>query len=316
MSWQDRQYASDDAYRGSVRPMFRGSGIGAMSVVTKIIIANVVVYFLMYSMRMEQAIANWFIMQANAVLHGEVWRLFTATYMHANFMHIFFNMLVLYFFGPILERRWGTRQFLIVYTLGGVLGNVILTVAGLVQFINPHVLGLGASGSVMAIMAAGAAYYPRTEVLVYFVLPLQLRTVVLIYGAGFVLNVIQKGNNYGGDLCHLAGLAVGYWWAHTGGWAWARGAYAHRMPGGGMGGRGGGGVSSFFKKFTTSQPKTVNFRERVEQRRIDAATVDEILAKVYGKGIHSLSPAEKKALNEATGRLQEHEKQTDQAFKM
>lgn len=307
MSWQDRQYASESNYRGSVHPVFRGSGMNAMSVVTKIIIANVIVYFLMYSTGMGQTIVNLFIMQANAVLHGQVWRLFTATYMHANFMHIFFNMLVLYFFGPLLERRWGGWQFFVVYTLGGVVGNVILTAAGLVNFIDPQILGLGASGSVMTIMAAGAAYYPRTEVLVYFILPLQLRTVVLIYGAGFVLNVIQKGHNFGGDLCHLSGLAVGYWWAMTGGWAWARGAYAPRVPG--------GGVSSLFKKFASSRPKTVSFRERVEQRRTDAATVDEILAKVYGKGINSLSSAEKKALNEATARLREHEKQTDSAFK-
>ena len=85
-----------------------------------------------------------FPMQANAVLHGEIWRLFTATYMHASFPHIFMNMLILYFFGPLMERRLGGKQFFYMYTLGGIAGNILLTLAGLVNFINPtHIRSWG-----------------------------------------------------------------------------------------------------------------------------------------------------------------------------
>jgi membrane associated rhomboid family serine protease len=299
MGWQDRQYAQEDVYYGGGRPRYRGSGMSAYDVVTKIIIANIIVY-LFHHGPLEVFFEKWLIMQPSKMLSGQVWRLFTATYMHGGFMHIFINMLVFYFFGPMLERRWGGRQFFIVYTLGGVVGNIILFVAWAVGFLEPIVIGnlvipvtaLGASGSVMAIMAAGAVYYPTTEVLVYFIFPLQLRTVVLVYGAGFVWNVYRKGDNYGGDLCHLAGLAVGYWWARTGGWSWAQ--FGRRQPKGAR-----PGFADLFK----GKPKAATFKERVAQRQEDTATVDRILQKVADQGLHSLSEKEKATLKAATERL-------------
>jgi len=297
MGWEDRQYAQEGNYYRGGRMRYRGSGMGAYDVVTKIIIANIVVYLFHYGV-LFNFFNQWLIMRADAVLHGQVWRLFTATYMHApGIAHIGINMFVLYMFGPLLERRWGARQFFVAYTLGGVAGNVLLTFAGLVNFIPAAVPALGASGSVMAIMAAGAVYYPTSEVLVYFILPVQLRTVVIIYAAGFVLNVMNKGANYGGDLCHIAGLGVGYWWARTGGFAWARG---EKIPKFGAPGPG------FARGGRAAKPKDTTFRERVTQRKADAATVDRILAKVSEQGIHSLSAEEKETLRSATERLKTH----------
>lgn len=303
MSWQNRHYASEDDYRRSMGRRFRGSGMGAYDIVTKIIIANILVHLFYYG-PLHTFIDRWLIMRPDLVLHGQVWRLFTATYMHApGFFHIFVNMLVLYFFGPLLERRWGQRQFFIVYSLGGIFGNVVLTLAWMMGFLqDAHmpwgvmpVTALGASGSVMTIMAAGATYYPTTEVLVYFILPLQLRTVVIIYALGFVWNVINKGQNYGGDLCHLGGLVVGWWWARSGGWAWASGGRRPRGPVR-------PGFGSLFRRGPT-EAKTVDFRARVAQRQADAATVDRILAKVADRGIHSLTEEEKATLKAATERL-------------
>ncbi|HRX87190.1 MAG TPA: rhomboid family intramembrane serine protease [Phycisphaerae bacterium] len=309
MSWQNRSYASEDDYRRSVGRRFRGSGMSAYDIVTKIIIANIVVY-LFHHGPLQGFFENWLIMQPDAVVHGQVWRMFTATYMHAGFWHIFINMLVLYFFGPLLEHRWGQKQFFIVYSLGGIFGNVVLTIAWLMHFIpDVHtpfgifpVQALGASGSVMTIMAAGATYYPTTEVLVYFLLPLQLRTVVIIYALGFVWNVYNQGPNFGGDICHLGGLVVGWWWARTGGWAWASGTPRPRSP-----------VRPGFGALFKGRPKTVksresgDFRSRVAQRQADAATVDRILAKVADRGIHSLTDEEKATLKAATERLNAHQ---------
>jgi len=302
MGWEDRHYAQDDLYRRSVGRRFRGSGMSRYDVVTKIIIANIVVYLFHYG-PLNSFFQNWLIMQPGLAARGQVWRLFTATYMHApGLMHIFINMLVLYFFGPLLEHRWGGRQFFIVYTLGGIFGNVILMAAWAVGFlpdyVNPFtgvvypVTALGASGSVMCIMAAAAVYYPTSEVLVYFILPLQLRTVVIIYALGFAWNVWNKGQNFGGDLCHLGGLAVGWWWARTGGWAWASG---QRTPAAGP-------RPGFMRRFR-GQPKDVPFREKVEQRREDAAAIDRILDKVSHGGIHSLTEDEKRTLKAASERL-------------
>jgi membrane associated rhomboid family serine protease len=307
MGWQDRQYASESNYPGAGRPMFHGSGMRTWDVVTKLIIANILFYLLTTS-RMGAGIAELCVMQASSVWRGEIWRLLTATYMHANFMHIVFNMMVLYFLGPIVEHRLGAKQFFIVYTIGGVLGNILITLAAIPGFVDPNVLGLGASGSVWTVMAAAAMYFPNAEVLIYFVLPVRLRTVVIVYFIWFVYNVTQQGVNYGGDICHLAGLLFGLYWAKTGGWAWAGGTAAHSI-----------GVSrpgifkSFFGRAGKSATGGPTARERVRQRQDDAQTIDRLLQKVYDKGIHSLSDGERKELNEATERMRVAESRADKA---
>lgn len=302
MGWQDRDYASEAGYGGS-RRYYRGANTHVFDVTTLIIIANVLVFFFIPT---GSPTYLAYVMQAEAVWHGQIWRLFTATYLHFNGVHIFFNMLMLYFFGGMLEQRWGRRQFFIVYTIGGVLGNILLALLGRVGFIGWQTFGIGASGSVWTIMAAAAVYFPNTELLIYFLVPVKLRTAVAVYGVWYVWNVFKQGPNYGGDLCHLAGLAFGLYWAWTGGWAWVRGDHPRVVARGG----GGGGWRGLFGGL--SRTKDPSLKERIAQRREDSATVDAILAKVYDKGIHSLTPAERKALTEATERLRQEERRGDQ----
>jgi len=238
-------------------------------------------------------------MQAEAVLHGQVWRLFTATYMHAGFHHILFNMLALYFFGPALERVWGARQFFFVYTLGGIVGNILLTL--------PLTLGVGASGSVLTLLGAAAVLFPNAQVYVYFLFPIRIRTFVLIYGIYFVYNILQQGRNYGGDICHAGGLVVGLWWAWSGGFSLSGrhrtavdpssliGRLKSRLAGGSSGQRYEAGA----------------WQRRMRQRREDEETINRILAKVSEEGLHSLTPEEKRALKEATERRRAEEARFD-----
>ncbi len=221
MSWQDRPYAHHDADPPTRRqPVYQGPGMEPLSTTTSIIIANAVVFYLMFissDRALAQRITEFGVMQAQAVLHGQVWRLFTATYMHANLNHILLNMLGLYFLGPALERRWGRRQFFLAYTIGGIAGNILLTVAGLLGFLDPLTLGVGASGSVLTLLGAAAVLFPEAEIYVYFLLPVRIRTFVVAYSAWFVYNIVSRGANYGGDLCHVAGLIVGLAWGFSGG---------------------------------------------------------------------------------------------------
>ncbi len=305
MGWQHRDYAKHE-YSGGSRAHYRGSGMGALSVVSLIIIANIIVHFLVYSSRLGTAIVKFGPMQAEAVLHGEVWRLFTATYMHANFHHILFNMLGLYFFGPALERVWGARQFFFVYTLGGIVGNVLLTLAGLVKWIDPATFGVGASGSVLTLLGAAAVLFPNAQVYVYFLFPIRIRTFVLIYGIYFVYNILQQGRNFGGDICHAGGLVVGLWWAWSGGFSLSGrhrtavdpssliGRLKSRL-GGASGQRYGGGA----------------WQERMRQRYEDEETINRILAKVSEQGLQSLTPEEKRALKEASERRRAEEARFD-----
>lgn len=303
MSWQERDYAKEgDAYTPTPyarRVAYRGSGMGTFSITTAIIIANLAVFLLpmFLGRRAAETLIGLGLMQADAVLHGQVWRLLTATYLHENLPHIFLNMLMLYFLGPALERVWGWRQFLLVYTLGGVLGNILITIAGLVGFIPSHTYGLGASGSVLTMLGAVAVLFPDATVFVYFLIPLRIRTFALLYGAWFVFNIFQRGSNYGGDLCHLAGLLLGVWWAYS------------------------GGVSISGRHKTIAARSSVVNRVRHRAVRMppvhrdggpmqrpvslyteDAIIVDQILAKIAEQGIYSLTPEEHRILREATSR--------------
>jgi len=280
MSWLDRDYARDAPVAR------RHSDSAPLSVTGTLIAATVFIAFLTLS---GSRLGHWLewlgVMQANAVLHGQVWRLVTATYLHAGVAHVLFNMLALYFLGPLLERAWGRGQFFLVYTLGGIAGNVLLTLAGSVGFIDPRMAGLGASGSILTLLGAAAVLFPGATVYVYFLLPLRIRTVAVLYAVVYVVNVLQRGANYGGDLCHLAGLAVGVWWAASGGF-WRSGRPAFHSPAGLLARRLDGHVDCI--RLTTTPARPVD--------GIEDALVDRILCKVHDQGAQSLSVEEREFL--------------------
>jgi membrane associated rhomboid family serine protease len=94
------------------------------------------------------------------VAQGEYWRLFTALFLHAGFLHLGFNLFALYVLGPPLERSIGTIRFLACYLISGVAssaGVVALTEIGLVQ---PAQL-IGASGCIMGAVGAWAGLLLR-----------------------------------------------------------------------------------------------------------------------------------------------------------
>lgn len=295
MSWQHRDYAHANDGGPTGRVPIRGSGMQTLSITTILILANVGVALVTFGhSELARTVLEYGVMQPEAVLHGQVWRLWTATFMHAGFGHIFMNMLGLYFLGPPLERVWGSRQFLLVYTLGGVAGNVLFALAGLVGWINPLVIGVGASGSVIALLGAAAVLFPDAEVYVYFLFPVRIRTVAFLYGGWFVYNIITRGANYGGDMSHIAGLLVGVWWAMSGGWSLS-GRHRTRIDPRSLLGR----VAS---RMGGSKRGDGAWEGRMRQRRDDEELVDRLLEKVQRQGMQSLTAQERQALVEASHR--------------
>jgi membrane associated rhomboid family serine protease len=94
------------------------------------------------------------------VVQDQYWRLFTALFLHAGFVHLLFNLFALYVLGPPLERSLGTVRFAICYLISGLAssaGVVALTVIGLVQVAQL----VGASGCIMGIVGAWAGFLLR-----------------------------------------------------------------------------------------------------------------------------------------------------------
>ena len=94
------------------------------------------------------------------VVQGQYWRLFTALFLHAGFVHLLFNLFALYVLGPPLERSIGALRFAICYLISGLVssaGVVALTVIGIVQVAQL----VGASGCIMGIVGAWAGFLLR-----------------------------------------------------------------------------------------------------------------------------------------------------------
>ncbi|MGH2575119.1 MAG: rhomboid family intramembrane serine protease [Ignavibacteria bacterium] len=135
------------------------------------------------------------------------WQLFTYMFMHAGFIHLFFNMFALWMFGMELENLWGSKKFFTYYMLCGV-------GAGLAHlFIAPfftNMLGptVGASGSVYGVLIAFGLIFPERPIYIYFLFPIKAKYFVMIYMA---IELISVGNADGiAHFAHLGGAVVGF----------------------------------------------------------------------------------------------------------
>jgi len=208
----------------------------------------------------------------------QIWRFVTYQFMHGGVGHVLFNMLVLYFFGPMLERQWGSRKFLKFYLICGATGGVLYTLLVWLGVMRPGIL-IGASGAIYGLLAAGAILYPNLKVYVMGIFPLPLMMLAIILAAVSFLNFIG-GDNAGGEAAHLAGMAMGAVYVLWKPWL------AGRMQ----------------------RSENARWSNRLAQERAIQAEVDRILDKINSHGIASLTRQEKKTLKQASQRQQHQRK--------
>ena len=127
------------------------------------------------------------------------WTLISAMFTHAGIWHFFGNMLVLFFFGRFLTMLVGQNWFLLVYFGGGIIGNILFLLLG-------NGIAVGASGAVYAIAGALVVMMPNLRVYLYFIFPMPLWVVILIF---FVLWSIPGVFPDIAWQAHLGGLVVG-----------------------------------------------------------------------------------------------------------
>jgi len=202
-----------------------GSAPGArsrLSIVTALIWINVAIFAIVYINKdTYQRLCGLGAMQSLAVAQGQLWRLFTAQYLHASPLHLLVNMVALHFLGRPLEERWSARKFFVIYTLCGLCGNMFYAILGTRGVIHPLQPAVGASGCIYGLLGIVAVLFPKAELYIYFLFPIRIRTAAILLGVISFLTVIERGGNYGGEACHLAGLAFGVWWALHGDEWWS-----------------------------------------------------------------------------------------------
>jgi len=157
---------------------------------------------------------QWLSLIPAKALHGQVWRLFTYMFMHGDFAHIFFNMMGLFFFGPVLERTFGHKRFLQFYFLCGVgAGAVSVFFYFSLGAADAHIIG--ASGAIFGVLAAYGILFPNSTVYLNFILPIKAKWLVLIYGAMELLATFQyAGGGRSGiaSIAHLSGMVIAYFY--------------------------------------------------------------------------------------------------------
>ena len=132
------------------------------------------------------------------------WILITHMFLHANGIHILFNMMVLFFFGPELERRVGGKKFLLIYFISGLVAALGYSFWTLFEGTNQP--AIGASGALMGIFACLAILAPDITVYVYFI-PMKI-TYALIFFALLDLFLSSSGDLIAHS-AHLSGVVAG-----------------------------------------------------------------------------------------------------------
>lgn len=132
---------------------------------------------------------------------SEPWRLITSMFLHADVMHLLFNMLALFMFGTYLEKKVGGLRFLAIYIVSGIIGGL-----GFCFFSGSADMAIGASGAIFGIIGALVVLEPKMKVYVYFVpMPILaagvLYAVIELIGMGGVDNIAHSA--------HLLGLLGG-----------------------------------------------------------------------------------------------------------
>lgn len=175
-----------------------------------------VLFFLWNAGGLSEAMTHWLGISSNihVILHRP-WTLFTYMFLHIEFFHILFNMIVLYVGGRLFSDFIGQDRLTATYLLGGLAGAVFYIAAfnifPVFQDVVAFAVAIGASASVLAIFIAIAVYMPNYQLPLLLLGRIRLKYIAIFF---VVLDVISidKGNP-GGHLAHLGGALWGFIYA-------------------------------------------------------------------------------------------------------
>jgi len=284
MAWEDRPYYRERGQFGAGR-----GGLGGLRFLLPrtrlgiaLVVANVLVFLVQAftaPVAMLSPLVEWGgLTFQNGRAFYQPWRWITYQYLHGGGSHLFWNLIGIYFFVPVLEQMWGWRKTLAFYTAGGVAAGVTF---GLMSLFYPTGGLIGASGSLLAVLGAIAVIAPDMQVLAMMVIPITMRTLAILYTVLYLFTIIGDRNM--SDAAHLGGMAFGaaaVFFGRRFGGVWER------------------------QRYGWEQRRKQRGRDR---ERDEEATIDRILQKVHDKGMNSLSWTEKRTLKRATERQRQTE---------
>ena len=246
--------------------------------VQRLLLANVVVF--LFSKAFPALIQD-FALVPLAILFRP-WTLVTYMFLHGGFMHVFFNMLMLFFFGPRLEERLGSRTFIRFYLTCGVGGAVL-------SFATPFSMVVGASGAIFGVVVGFARYWPREEIYIWGVLPVQARVLAIFMVVSSLVAGFAGTRDGIAHFAHLGGLVAG--WIYLRAWERRR----RRVVKGPARPR---RMSMVVDLEALERWKTIP-RERLHE--INREEVDKLVRKATESGARALTTDERAFLDRMTG---------------
>ena len=170
-----------------------GAPISKPVVTYTLIGINVAIFALQFAVGVNAVAGDWGMWPVGIAVGGEWWRLVTAAFLHGSFLHVAFNMYVLFALGPTLERILGHSRYLTLYLLAALGGGVASYV-----FSDIRTVSVGASGAIFGLMGALVVAGRR--------LRYDITQVLILLGINVVIGFVSPGVDW---RAHLGGLVTG-----------------------------------------------------------------------------------------------------------
>jgi membrane associated rhomboid family serine protease len=271
-------------------PGFNSFGIGLTPtpMVKRLLIANAVVFGLQLVLR--DFMLDWFAFQPRQLVFRP-WGPFTYMFLHGDLMHLFGNMLFLFFFGPPLEARWGEKEFLRYYVVCG-LGGVALS------FVFMPASIVGASAAVYGVMLAFAMNWPNAPIYIFGIFPVPAKYLVAFFGVVALLGATgsAQGSNVA-HFAHLGGLVAGYLYLKA---DFRTGKVFEGVQRAARKKRRLAIVPGEEPEEEHAAGRRPRRREEVKENEALYDQVDAVLDKISAEGMSSLTPAELELLDEVS----------------
>ncbi len=176
--------------------------------VRNLIIINVAIFLaqnLLSNIHLTEYLSLWSVHSPNF----KPYQFFTYMFAHGGFGHIFFNMLALASFAPILESYWGDKKFLIFYLATGIGAGVVYAVVNLLMgTADGGGIMLGASGAIYGILMAFGLVFPNMEIMLLFP-PIPIKAKYMVFIMGFITYALDSSGTVA-HLAHFGGAFVAF----------------------------------------------------------------------------------------------------------
>jgi membrane associated rhomboid family serine protease len=261
--------------------------------VKRLIIANAGFWLLTWAHLIPFELAVKYLGFTASEAYKQPWTIITYMFVHGGFLHVFLNMLMLFFFGPPLEEVWGGKEFLKYYALCGVAGALFNVGAMAVGLGTGTIPIIGASGAIYGVMLAYALNWPNSLVWIYAIFPIKVKYLVMILGAITFFSAFGRASNGIAHFAHLGGLVVGFLYLKKG---WQLRAH----------------LEAWKKRLRRRKLRVVQGgkgkpppRPHADEEARILEVVDKLLDKIAASGLESLTPEERRFLDEVSQRRQQ-----------